>query len=190
MPLNNSIKSVKDYFSSRQGIQRANRYSLSFSGFPEGLSALTSYLEPEYISDEILIGERAIDHVSDNLPGYGLGRLVPRRQRFANGVTIVFPVAGNNKILKLFDTWFQAIYGVGKNGQGFYVRYYDDTVKGVTLRVKILNLNGNTVSQFRFTEVFPTQSLPVKFSSAGAEPYLRYGVTFNYREQIHEFEND
>ena len=107
-----------------------------------------------------------------------------------NGVTIVFPVAGNNKILKLFDTWFQAIYGVGKDGQGFYVRYYDDTVKGVTLRVKILNLNGNTVSQFRFTEVFPTQSLPVKFSSAGAEPYLRYGVTFNYREQIHEFEND
>ena len=189
MPLNNSIKSVKDYFNSRKGIQRPNRYSLTFSGFPEGLSGLSPYLESEYLADEILIGERAIDHVSDNLPGYGLGRLIPRRQRFHNGVTIVFPVAGNNLILKLFHTWFQSLYGEGKDGQGFYVRYYDDTVKGATLRVKILDLNGNNVSQFRFTEIFPTQTLPLKFSSVGPEPYLRYAVTFNYREQIHEFEN-
>jgi hypothetical protein len=189
MPLNNTIQSLKTYFKTRDGIQRPNRFSIQFNLFSTGLQGVSQFQESEYLADEILINETAIDHVSDNLAGYGIGRLVPRRLRYANGVTIIFPVAGDNKIIKFIDSWFKSLYGTeiasGQSGN-FYTNYYDQAVKNCNLRVRMLDLNGKPSSTFWFKEVFPTQSLPIRLAATNADPYLRYGVTFNFREYVYD----
>jgi len=189
MPLNNTIQSLKSYFNTRDGIQRPNRYSIEFKLTGPGLAPVRAFSESEYLADEVLIGETAIDHVSDNLPGYGIGRLVPRRLRYANGVTIIFPVAGDNKVIKFINAWFKALYGstdANSSITSFYSNYYENTVRYANLKIYLLDLNGNKSSTFWFKEVFPTQTLPIRLTSTNADPYLRYGVTFNYRDYSHD----
>jgi hypothetical protein len=185
--LDNSIISLKNYFKRHKGIQRPNRYSISFRNLPAGVR----YQDSDYIVDEFLLNQRAIDHVADNLSGYGLGRLLPRRQRFANGFAASFPVGGDNNIMLMFNDWFNAIYSGGYSGGGyaapFRSSYYDDVVKNCSVILKVLDLNGNTASTFTFYEVFPTETYPIKLNSiSGGDPYMKYNVIFNYRDYSHE----
>lgn len=186
--LNNAITSIKDYFTQYNGIQRPSRFSLSITNAPS-----SNYAQPEYLVDEFLLNQRAIDHVADNLNGYGVGRLVPRRQRFANGFAVTFPVTGDNKIMLFFNDWFNKIYSggysVGSYSTPFKLEYYDTIVKNCQIKLNLLDLNGVPVSSFIFNEVFPTETLPIKTSSmapeSGPSPHMKYSVVFNYRDFKH-----
>lgn len=184
--LNNSITSLKTYFTRHKGIQRPNRYSVSFTNIPNQVR----YQDSEYLADEFLLNQRAIDHVADNLAGYGLGRLIPRRQRFADGFALSFPVGGDNNIMLMFNDWFNSIYSGGYSSSNyaapFRSSYYDSTVRPCKAIVKILDLNGNVASKFTFNEVFPTETYPISLKSSAGEPYLRYSVIFNFRDYAHE----
>jgi hypothetical protein len=187
MPLDNTINSLKNYFNARNGVQRLNRFSIFFLNVPQ---AAARYLDTEYIAEDFLLNVRAIDHASDNLPGYGAGRLIPRRQRFQEGFTVNFPVTGDNKIMLFFNDWFNSLYSGGSNVGNittpYNVRYYDEVVKPCKLILNVLNLNGVPVSKFTFNEVFPTETLPITFSSKTQNEYLRYPVTFNFKDYKHE----
>lgn len=184
MPLNNTIKSIKDYFSSRDGVQRSNRFSVSFTNTAD---AINTFKDTEYIADEFILNKRAIDMVSDNLVGYGLGRAVPRRQRFADGFVLGFPVTGDNKIMLFFNDWFNKIYGGGYATGGGYpssfnLSFYDDIVRPCDVTVNLLDMNGTPQTRFLFTEVTPAETLPIKMTSAVQNEYLRFLVVFNYRD--------
>jgi hypothetical protein len=183
--LNNTINSLKDYFSQHKGVQRPNRYSMSFVNAPN-----SSFKDTEYVVDEFQLNKRAIDTVSDNLNGYGIGRLIPRRQRFEQGFGVTFPVTGDNKIMLFMNDWFNLIYSggysVGTFNTPFRLGYYDTVVKNCQVVLNLLDLNGNTVSRFTFNEVMPVETLPIKPNSIAPDPYMRYSVVFNYRDFKHE----
>jgi len=187
MPLNNTIQSLKDYFSGRDGLQRSNRFSVSFENVPNGIAR---YQDKEYLADEFLLQQRVIDQLADNLTGYGIGRLLPRRQRFANGFNIAFPVSGDNRIVLFFNDWFNSLYSGGYSSGGNYpapfsLPYYDDVVQPVNVNVNLLDLNGNIKTQFTFNEVMPVEMLPIKMTQTVTNEYLRIALTFNYRDFIY-----
>lgn len=183
--LDNTISSLKNYFTQHKGIQRPNRYSISFINTPN-----SSFKDPEYVVDEFLLNQRAIDHVADDLSGYGVGRLIPRSQSFAHGFAVTFPVTGDNRTLLFFNDWFNAIYSggysVGSYNTPFKLAYYDDIVKNCKVILNLLDLNGNVVSRYTFNEVFPVETTPIRVSSVAPDPYLRYTVVFNYRDYKNE----
>lgn len=187
MPLDNTINSLKNYFNLHQGVQRVNRFSMNFFEVPEGARR---YQDPEYIADEFLLQQRAIDHVADNLSGYGVGRLVPRRQRFANGFVMSFPVTGDNKIMLFFNDWLNSIYSggysVGSTTTPFVLQYYDSVVLPTRGIVNLLDMNGVPKTRFTFTEIFPTEVLPIKLSSLERDKYMSVAITFNYRDFRYE----
>lgn len=178
MPFNNSITSIRNYFNGKKGLQRSNRFNVVFKNTPVALPY------SDILAEEFVLQPRAIEHTADNLTGYGIGRLIPRKQTFYNGFNLVFPVPGDNKIIKFFDSWFNKLYrnttigGVGN----FKLDYYDDTVKNCQCEVELLDLNGARASRYTFYEVYPTEILPITMSSQPQNQYLKLAITFNFRE--------
>ena len=179
----NSILELKDFIARHNGLQRNNRYSVSFVGLP-------AYLNPPLPQDfkvgAIAGGSRAIDGVSDNLMGYGSGRIVPRSQKFVGGVLLTFPVTNDNFILDFFNKWFNAIYSGGRirgsNNKPFMLEYYDTLIFPVKMKLNFLDPNGEINRVCTFHEVFPVECLPYEFSMANQNDYLKFQVLMNYRD--------
>jgi len=178
----NSIISIKDYFNRHNGLQRTNRFSLSFNGLPSKISLKSEDLYPLAVT----IGARAIDGIADNLAGYGLGRTVPRSQKFPQGVLVTFHVTNDNFLTQLFDTWFNLIYSGGRQAGSlsapFSLAFYDDIVAKCQMTVNLLDLNGNTNKSFIFNEVFPIETMPLNFNMLKQNEYLTYQVLFMFRD--------
>lgn len=179
----NSIVNVKDFFDRHNGLQRNNRYSISFSGLPTNLPTVT---EDDFKVESVAMSARAIDSITDNLAGFGSGRAVPRSQRFVPGVLLNFPVTGDNFIINFFNSWFNLIYSGGRAKGNlttpFVLSYYNDVVYNTSLAVKLLDLNGNMVKQFTFYEVYPLESLPIELTMSQPNKFVTYQVLMNYRE--------
>jgi len=185
-PLTNSIDSIKNYFANHGGLQLANRFSVSFN-LPAslGLGDSLKVLPAEFIS----LGPRSINTIQDGLQGYGNGRFVPRSQNQlsgGNGIIIVFPISNDNVVLDAFNKWFNTFYTGPRNAistrNAYVLPYYYDVISPVVMTINILDPNGNVNSRFEFFETFPVETQPIELSMAFTDKYLRYAVTFGFRE--------
>lgn len=181
----NTILGIKDYFDRHGGLQRDNRYSVTFFNLPEGLEQVTP-APTDYQTLAVAMGARAIEGIADNMMGYGPGRIVPRSQKFVGGVLLSFAVTNDNFIIDFFNTWFNLIYSGGRikgnDAFPFQLNYYDDIVLNTKLQVNVLDLNGNTNKTFTFHEVYPVENIPLELSMASPNKYLIYQVLMNYRD--------
>jgi hypothetical protein len=50
------------------------------------------------------------------------------------------------------------------------------------MNIEILNPNGGTNNTLTFFEVFPVETQPIEMSMAFVDKYLKYAVTFGFRE--------
>jgi hypothetical protein len=181
--MSNSINDIKSFFDRHKGLQRNNRYSVSFVNLPSGLPQLA----PDDVQTiAVAMGSRAIDTLADNLTGFGPGRLVPRYQKFVGGVMLSMPITNDNFIVDFFNQWFNKIYSGGRvagSAQApFGVSYYNDIIYGTEMHIKLLDPNGNTNRTFKFYEVYPLENLPFTLEMARPNEYLLYQVLMNYRE--------
>jgi hypothetical protein len=182
MANSNSIINIKDFFDRHKGLQRSNRFSMSLS-LPETLPQISNDdLQPLAVT----IGSRAIDGIADNLAGYGLGRTVPRSQKFPQGVLLTFAVTNDNFITDFFDTWFNTIYSGGRQkgyyGAPFQLSYYDDIILDASMNINLLDLNGNINRTFTFYEIYPIETLPIVLDMIDANKYSTYQVLINFRD--------
>jgi hypothetical protein len=182
-PNANSIIGVKEFFDRHNGLQRSNRFSVTFNNLPEGLPEVAP---TDYKVESVAMAARAIDSVSDNLAGYGSGRAVPRSQRFIPGVLLRMPVTGDNFILDFFNSWFNIIYSGGRikgdYNTPFVLKYYDDVVLNCSMDVKILDLNGKTTRKYTFYEVYPIECIPVELAMSEPNKFMSLQVLLNYRD--------
>lgn len=186
---NNSITTIKDYFARHNGLQRSNRYRVLFSGIPDFIGT-DNAAEGEYYANQVVIGPRAIDCVSDNLTSYGSGRTIPRYQKFASGVFLVFPVTNDCHIMKLFDNWFNYLHsgsrsafgGSGSLGTPYFTNYYDTAVFNATMTIQLLDPNGDPNATYTFYEVMPVETMPVELTMLRSNEYSMYQVLMNYKE--------
>jgi hypothetical protein len=187
----NPITSIKQYFTDHNGLQLANRFKVSFNGLPSGVvlgDDSGGYVQAEYMA----LGPRAINTVQDNLSGFGQGRFVPRSQDILSGgfgVQLIFPITNDQHLLTFFNNWFNVFYRSPRANSaspsyfGAYVTpYYDRVVKNCTMNIEILNPNGGTNNTLTFFEVFPVETQPIEMSMAFVDKYLKYAVTFGFRE--------
>lgn len=184
----NSILSIKNYFTTHNGLQRNNRFKISFeNSIPlPGVDSTNGLF-----ANSVTFGTRAIDSVADHLCGYGKGRIIPRTQKFGEGVMVTFPVTNDVHILKYFDAWFNYISsggrargGAGNPTTNFVTEYYENSVYNVNMNIELLNPNGNVNATFKFFEVFPLENLPMLMDMSKNNEYLNYSVLFNFREMI------
>lgn len=179
----NSIFEIKNFISRHRGLQRDNRYSVSFLNLPP---RITPPPQEDFKVAAIAAGSRAVDGIADNLMGYGAGRIVPRSQKFVGGILLTFPVTNDNFILDFFNQWFNFIYSGGRirgnYSMPYMVNYYDYSVAPVQMKLKFLDPNGNTNRVCTFYEVYPLECLPFEFSMAKQNDFLKYQVLLNYRE--------
>lgn len=184
MPNFNSIIDIKEFFNRHNGIQRSNRYSVSFVNLPAELPVVPVN---DFKCIAATIGSRAIDGVADGLAGYGPGRTVPRSQKFPQGVMLAFPVTTDNFITDFYDKWFNTIYSGGRQRGGdystaFQVGYYDQIVAPVQMKINLLDLNGNINRTYTFYEVYPVEALPMELSMMDTNKFATYQVLMFYRD--------
>lgn len=179
----NSILTIKDFFERHDGLQRTNRFSISFNNLP---SAINDVPPEDFKCATVAMGSRAIDGVADNLAGYGPGRIVPRYQKFVGGVFLVFPVTNDNFIVSFFNRWFNLMHSGGRisgnYSQPYLTNFYDDVVYNTSMNVNLLDPNGNVNKRFTFYEVYPVENLPFEISMMKPNEFLTYQVLMNYRE--------
>lgn len=178
--MSNSINNIKQFFDRHQGLQRPNRFSLEFAGLPSSLSESVPNEDLQLLG--AVMGTRSIDVMLDNLAGYGFGRAVPRSIKYPGGVLLTFPVTGDNFIIRFFENWFNSLFPQNLNGR--QVQYYDTLVKPVTMKINILDLNGNKKSTYNFYEVYPLETLPVEFKMDDKNSFLTLQVLMNFRNFI------
>lgn len=193
MPNLNSIQTIKQYFHNHNGLQLTNRFTVQFFNLPGNIATNTAEYQAEYMA----LGPRAINTVQDNLTGFGGGRFVPRSQTFLGGgfgVQLIFPITNDNHLLQLFDKWFNMFYrgynvpAPGSNSAPtFSINYYNTTVRNCSMTVNMLDPNGGINNTTTFYEVFPVETQPIEFSMATVDKYLRYAVTFAYRDRNQQF---
>lgn len=178
----NSIINIKNFFDLHGGLQRSNRFSMSLRLPP----ALPQVLDSDLYPIAVTIGARAIDGIADNLAGYGLGRTVPRSQKFPQGVLVTFPITNDNFISDFFNSWFNAIYSGGRQRGAinvpYQLSYYDDIILNAEMDINLLDLNGNINRTFTFYEIFPIESLPIELNMIDANKYSTYQVLINFRD--------
>lgn len=179
----NTITEIKNFFSRHNGLQRDNRYSISFLNLP---SALPQVPDQDLYSISFGSGARAIDGIADNLMGYGPGRIIPRSQKFVGGILLTFPLTNDSFLLNFFNNWFNLIYSGGRvkgnYNEPFMLNYYDNIVANTKMKLKILDPNGNTNRVMTFYEIFPLEALPLEFDMMKQNEYLKYQVMMYYRE--------
>lgn len=188
----NPITSIKQYFTDHNGLQLANRFRVSFSALPSNLGTFlhteNGFIQAEYMA----LGPRALNTVQDNLSGFGQGRFVPRSQDPLSGgfgVQLIFPVTNDSHLLTFFNSWFNYFYRNPKANSttpsytgSYVVPYYSTAVANTTMKVELLNPNGGVNTTFTFHEVFPVETQPIEMSMAFVDKYLKYAVTFGFRE--------
>ena len=194
----NSIFGIKDYFARHNGIQRSNRFTVSFGGLPGPVAAYEDS-EKVYPLSFVSIGGRAIEGVADNLSGYGMGRIQPRSQKFPTLVLLAFAVTNDSHILKMFNAWFNYLHSGSRIAQAgnsptgnkalnttnkFTVEYYDTAVYPVSMSIKLLNPNGDVNQTFTFYEIMPVETQPIEFDMTKSNQQLMYQVSINYREFV------
>jgi|694.fasta_scaffold117445_3 hypothetical protein len=191
---NNSIQTIKQYFTDRGGLQLSNRFQVSFRNIPTFVTDTVG--GPNYVfqAQQIDIGPRALNFVQDNLAGYGYGRFVPRSQQLmagGNGILITFPVTNDNSILEVFNVWFDYFFSnnVIEGRKVYMLPYYDRSIKNVEMQIDILDPNGKINSSMNFTEVFPVETQPIFMTMLKNDSYMTYTVLFGYRDFIHNFPN-
>lgn len=187
MPNNNTIYTIKDYFSRHGGLQRANRFDVSFVNLPGGIVE-NEDSEEFYPIQDAIIGGRGMEFVADNLSGYRYGRIQPRSQRIPEEVLLTFSIANDNHLLKLFNNWFNYLYsgsravGSGNNlTSKFYVPYYNDAVKNVQMKIRLLDPNGNVNTTFTFYEVMPAEGFPIELSMTN-DKFVIYKIQMAFKE--------
>lgn len=187
----NSIDNIKTYFSTHNGVQLQNRFKVYITGLPGAIWNTN----PELQAEQMIVGPRSLSTIRDGMIGLGGGRFVPRSQDVLAagiGLQIVFPVTNDNYILQLFDKWFNYFYR-GWQSESMdsrpptVLQYYDVAVRPVTLQLDILDPNGNPNSTMTFYEVFPIETQPMEFNMGLVDKYLKYAVTFGFREYNHKF---
>lgn len=185
-PNNNSILAIKDFFDRHNGLQRSNRFSLSFLNLPRSLPQLN---DNDINPIAVTIGARAIDSVADGLAGYGGGRTIPRSQKFPQGILLSFPVTNDNFIPLFFDKWFNAIYSGGRQRGGFrnafQLEYYDNIVANTSMKLSLLDPNGNPNTTYTFYEIFPLETLTTELNMLKTNDYLTYSVLINFRDFVY-----
>lgn len=176
----NSIDTIKNFLDLRQGIQRANRYSVKINKSTGEGNVETVTVYPSAVS----FGARATNYVYDGLQGYGYGRAVPNSTSYVGGVVLTFLVTGDLFILNYFNDWFDSLYKNELTGTSkFVVPYYDNAVYNSSMNIDFLDLNGNLspgTSSWLFTEVYPVESMPIEMSAKPDSPLL-YQVVLRYR---------
>ena len=180
---NNSIIGIKDFFSRHRGLQRSNRFSMSFLNLPRKIPQIENFdLNPLSVT----ISGRAIDGVADNLAGYGLGRTVPRSQKFPEGVMLNFAITNDHQITYFFNEWFNAIYAGGRQKgdytKPFQLSYYDDIIYNTQMNINYLDPNGNINATYEFYEVYPVECLPMELNMVKNDLYSVYQVLMMYRD--------
>ena len=187
----NSIETIKSYFAAHNGVQLQNRFKVYITGLPSAISTSN----PELQAEQVIVGPRSLSTVRDNLIGLGGGRFVPRSQDVLSGgfgLQIVFPITNDNHILKLFNDWFNYFYRGPQTASldgrpATILQYYDTAVRPVTLQLDILDPNSGINSSMFFYEVFPVETQPMEFNMGLVDKYLKYPVTFAFREYMHKF---
>lgn len=180
---NNSIIGIKDFFSRHRGLQRNNRFSMSFLNLPRKIPQIENFdLNPLSVT----MSGRAIDGVADNLAGYGLGRTVPRSQKFPEGVMLNFAITNDHQITYFFNEWFNAIYAGGRQKgdytKPFQLSYYDDIIYDTQMNINYLDPNGNINATYEFYEVYPVECLPQELSMLKNDLYSVYSVLMIFRD--------
>lgn len=181
--MSNSINDIKSFFDRHKGLQRNNRYSISFPWLPPSLPQIP---ENDWQTISVAMGARSIDALADNLTGYGPGRFVPRYQKFVGGVMLNIAVTNDNFIVDFFNKWFNLIYSGGRLSGGlqnpYRLAYYNELIYPCQMNIKLLDPNGNVNRVFKFFEVYPLESLPFELNMAKPNEYLVYQVLMNFRE--------
>jgi len=185
--MSNSINDIKSFFDRHNGLQRNNRFSVSFPSLPQALNKPPA---EDFQTLAVAMGARSIDVIADNLIGYGPGRYVPRYQKFVGGVMLNIPVTNDNFIIDFFNQWFNLIYAGGRvkgnETNPYQLSYYNDIIYPSQMHIRLLDPNGNVNRIFKFYEVYPLESLPLELYMEKTNDYLIYKVMMNYREFVIE----
>ena len=182
----NSIETIKTYLTDNGGLQRPNRYKVQFLTPPPGVVSFNASDNNSFFANNVAFGARATDVTYDALSGYGFGRMVPKATRYIGGVMMTVPVTGNQWVLQYMNDWFDSLYGKGNNQftpNSFSVPYYDDFVRPVTMKVSLLDNNGDPVigGAYIFNEVYPIEQMPINLDMSIVDKFLTLQIIFNYR---------
>jgi len=194
MAVNMSIASLKDKISAAGGLQRNNRFYVSFNGpvapfADENGSELSTDRTPKnYIAETVLFPSVTMTTQADGLAGPGLGRTSPRGLYYKDGLLMTFPVFGNWKLVEGIETWIKSLYYQNSGSPQVWITEYYDTpqnftqsIKNSSLAVNVLDLNGDVKAVYNFTEVFPVEIVPLQLSTMTTNEYLKLTVRFAFR---------
>ena len=180
MTPNQIIQTITDH----NGIQRKNKFSVSFSTKCMGENISTVELNP-IPAIYMNIGQRGIELTPDRMTGPGIGRNVPTNPTFESdkGLLLRFPVEQDWSTYKAIHRWLTNLTTTsgGVSQKVTAANYYDSCAKNGIVTVKAETYNGTTACTFTFREAFPALIVPLDFDSEVNSGNLTYDVIFNFR---------
>lgn len=164
---------------SKNGIQRKNKFSVTFSANCNTFSIdQGSRILPAIYMN---FGQKGVELTPDRLTGPGLGRNIPTNPTYesSQGLLIRFPIEQDWFNYKLIQNWLNAL--TPGSTVVTAAQYYDNCAKTGKVFVNALTYNGNNACVFEFNEAFPVNILPLEFDSSPDSGNATFDVIFNFR---------
>jgi hypothetical protein len=84
-----------------------------------------------------------------------------------------------------FEDWIDRIVGRGVRGNAGLIAYYSDYALGVSLLVRQLDSEGNTLLSYEMRDCYPIAVSPMNATWEETNTYQRFTVTMAYRHHVY-----
>ena len=173
-----TIFSIDKLRSKIGGFAKGNRYNVTFSNLPTGLSAAVNE-NLQYLCESIVLPTKGIASNAHDV--YGPPREIPYRETFTEA-SLSFILDDKFTVKKFFDTWQKGIINVETGN----VNYWDTFIG--TIKISRLSNDATTFTdasdlyKIQLREAYPSAVGEIALGHTQGGDALRLNVTFKYRK--------
>ena len=172
------IEKLKAAVSNLGGFAKGNRYNITFTDLPAGLSTTTNE-NLQYLCEAVSLPTKGIASNAQDI--YGPPREIPYRETFTEAA-LSFIVDDNFTIKRFFDQWQEKII----NPETGNVNYWNNFVATINI-TRLANdatsfAEASNMYKIELREAYPSAVGEIALGHTLGTDVLRLAVTFKYRK--------
>ena len=158
---------------------KGNRYNVSFSNLPAGLSTTVNE-NLQYLCESVSLPTKGIASNAQDI--YGPPREIPYRETFTEAA-LSFIVDDAFTVKKFFDKWQENIINVETGNVNYYYNNYVGSILISRLPNDATNMvGGSDKYKIELREAYPSAVGEIALGHTQGGEILRLSVTFKYRK--------
>jgi hypothetical protein len=175
---------ISQFKNAIKGVARPNYFDAILSGYTKVVGLKSGSLDNvddtfRFRCERAELPGRTLA-TTDDAVGGGPAMKLPYDVTY-NDIQISLICSEDMKERLFFEDWIDRIVGRGYTDNAGLLAYYSDYAQGVTMRIRQLDSNGDTLMAYQLQDCYPIALSPMNATWEETNTYQRFTVTMAYR---------